>query len=57
MGGGKHNYFNVYGKDSHGKDVEFSTYNLTFNVGDSIHVDFKKEEAYPLEDKENVAHF
>ena len=57
MGGGRHNYFNVYGKDSHGKDVEFSTYNLTFNVGDSIHVDFKKEEAYPLDDKENVAHF
>lgn len=57
MGGGKHNYFNVHGKDSQGKEVEFSTDNLTFNVGDSIHVDFEKREAYPLDDKENVASF
>jgi hypothetical protein len=57
MGGGRHNYFNVHGKDSQGKEVAFSTDNLTFNVGDSIHVDFEKEEAYPLDDKENVAPF
>ena len=57
MGGGKRNYFNVHGKDSQGKEVEFSTDNLTFNVGDSIHVDFEKEEVYPLEDKDNVASF
>jgi hypothetical protein len=57
MGGGRRNYFNVHGKDSHGKEVGFSTDNLTFNVGDSIHVDFEKEEAYPLDDKENIAPF
>ena len=57
MGGSRDNTFNVYGKDSQGKEVEFSTDNLTFNVGDSIHVDFEKEEAYPLKDKENVAPF
>lgn len=57
MGGGRRNYFNIYGKDTQGKEVEFSTDNLTFNVGDSIHVDFEKEEAYPLDDKENIAPF
>lgn len=57
MGGGKHNYFIVHGSDEHGKKVEFETDNLTFNVGDSIHVDFEKEEAYPLDDKENVGNF
>lgn len=57
MGGGKHNYFLVHGLDEKGKYVEFATDNLTFNVGDSIHVDFSKEEAYPLDDKENIGKF
>jgi len=57
MGGGKHNYFIVHGSDEHGKKVEFGTDNLTFNVGDSIHVDFEKGEACPLDDKENVGKF
>jgi len=39
MGGGKYNYFFVHGLDEEGKYVEFKTNNLTFNVGDSIHVD------------------
>ena len=57
MGGGKHNYFVVHGLDEQGKEVDFGTNNLTFNVGDSIHVDFESEEAYPLKDKENVGNF
>lgn len=57
MGGGKYNYFLVHGLDKEGKYVEFKTNNLTFNVGDSIHVDFSKEEAYPLDDKENIVNF
>jgi hypothetical protein len=57
MGGGKHNYFLVHGLDEEGKNVEFATNNLTFNVGDSIHVDFEKEQAYPLDDKENIGNF
>jgi hypothetical protein len=57
MGGSKHNYFRVHGLDKEGKYVEFKTDNLTFNVGDSIHVDFSKEEAYPLDDKENIGKF
>jgi len=57
MGGSKHNYFLVHGLDEKGKYVEFATDNLTFNVGDSIHVDFSKEEAYPLDDKENIGKF
>jgi hypothetical protein len=57
MGGGKHNYFLVHGLDEEGKSVEFGTNNLTFNVGDSIHVDFSQEEAYPLDDKNNVGNF
>lgn len=57
MGGGKHNYFLVHGLDEEGQNVEFATDNLTFNVGDSIHVDFSKDEAYPLDDKENVGTF
>jgi hypothetical protein len=57
MGGGKHNYFLIHGLDEKGKYVEFKTDNLTFNVGDSIHVDFSKEEAYPLDDKENIGKF
>ena len=57
MGGGKYNHFLVHGLDEKGKYVEFRTDNLTFNVGDSIHVDFSKEEAYPLDDKENIGKF
>jgi hypothetical protein len=57
MGGGKHNFFLVHGFDEEGKYVEFRTDNLTFNVGDSIHVDFSKEEAYPLDDKGNIGNF
>jgi len=57
MGGGKHNYFLIHGLDEKGKYVEFATDNLTFNVGDSIHVDFSKEEAYPLDDKEIIGKF
>ena len=55
MGGGKHNFFLVHGEDEQGKAVEFATDNLTFNVGDSIHVNFDSEEAYPLDDRSNVA--
>jgi hypothetical protein len=55
MGGGKHNFFLVHGEDEQGKHVEFATDNLTFNVGDSIHVNFDSEEAYPLDDRSNVA--
>ncbi len=57
MGGGKRNYFIVHGQDESGKQVEFGTDNLTFNVGDSIHVDFGKEQAYPLDDKGNIGDF
>jgi hypothetical protein len=57
MGGSKRNYFLVHGLDKEGKYVEFKTDQLTFNVGDSIHVDFSKEEAYPLDDKENIGKF
>jgi hypothetical protein len=57
MGGGKHNYFLVHGQDEQGKAVEFATDNLTFNVGDSIHVDFDNGKAYPLDDKSNVGEF
>ncbi len=57
MGGGKHNYFIVHGQDEQGKAVDFKTDNLTFNVGDSIHVDFGSEKAYPLDDKDNVGEF
>jgi hypothetical protein len=53
MGGGKHNYFLVHGLDEDGKSIEFATDDLTFNVGDSLHVDFKSEQAYPLNDKDN----
>ena len=55
MDGGNRNFFRVHGQDENGKSVDFETDNLTFNVGDSIHVDFAKEEAYPLDDKSNVA--
>lgn len=61
MGGGKDCFncvnFLVHGLDEKGKYVEFRTDNLTFNVGDSIHVDFSKEEAYPLDHKENIGKF
>ena len=57
MGGGKRNYFVVHGQDESGKQVDFGTDNLTFNVGDSIHVDFEKEQAYPLDDKGNIGDF
>lgn len=57
MAGGKHNFFRVHGIDKEGKNVEFATNNLTFNVGDSIHIDFASEEAYPLKDKSNVGNF
>ena len=53
MDGGKHNFFVVHGLDKEGKSVEFATDDLTFNVGDSIHVDFESEQAYPLNDKDN----
>ena len=53
--GGNRNFFRVHGMDENGKQVDFATDNLTFNVGDNIHVDFAKEEAYPLDDKSNVA--
>lgn len=53
MGGEKYNYFLVHGLDEKGKYVEFRTDNLTFNVGDSIHVDFESEKLYPLNDKDN----
>ncbi len=53
IGGGKYNFFYVHGSDDNGKDITFSTNQLTFNVGDSIHVDFKSEEAYQLNDKDN----
>jgi hypothetical protein len=53
--GGKFNHFKVHGEDKQGNDVDFHTDNLTFNVGDNIHVDFEKEEAYPLNDRSNVA--
>ena len=57
MGGSKRNYFLVHGLDKEGKYVEFKTDQLTFNVGDSIHVDFSEGEAYPLDDKENIGKF
>ena len=57
MGGAKHNFFIIHGKDENGKEVEFNTDNLTFNVGDSIHVDFNKNQAYPLKDKSNIGDF
>ena len=53
--GGTRNHFKVHGEDKQGNDVDFHTDNLTFNVGDNIHVDFEKEEAYPLNDRSNVA--
>jgi hypothetical protein len=53
--GGNHQHFKVHGEDRQGNDVDFRTDNLTFNVGDNIHVDFEKEEAYPLGDRSNVA--
>jgi hypothetical protein len=43
MGGSKHNFFIVHGLDKEGKYIEFKTDQLTFNVGDSIHVDFQKK--------------
>lgn len=52
---GKYNFFYVIGKDSEGKDISFSTNQLTFNVGDSIHVDFNHAKAYPLKDTSNVS--
>ena len=57
MQGGRHNFFVVHGRDNQGQNVDFRTDNLTFNVGDSIHVDFSKEEAYPLKDKGYVGSF
>jgi len=54
LSGGKYEFFTVSGKDSEGKDVHFSTDELTFNVGDSIHVDFSNSKAYPLKDTSNV---
>lgn len=57
MGGSKYNYFMVSGLDKTGNRVEFNTDELTFGVGDSIHVDFSKSVAYPLDDKENVSSF
>ena len=53
MDGHKHNFFVVHGLDKEGKSIEFATDNLTFNVGDSIHVDFESEKLYPLNDKDN----
>lgn len=55
LAGSKINWFMIYGKDKDGKDVVFHTDQLTFNVGDSVHVDFKKQEAYPLDDKDNIS--
>ena len=52
---GKYNYFKVHGKDNQDKEVEFSTDELTFNVGDTIHVDFDDDIAYPLKDTTNKA--
>lgn len=55
LAGSKINWFMIHGTDANGKDVIFHTDQLTFNVGDSVHVDFKKGEAYPLNDKENIS--
>lgn len=55
ISGGRNQYFIVSGEDKKGNEVDFHTNDLTFNVGDNIHVDFDKEEAYPLKDKSNVA--
>jgi len=55
ISGGKYNYFHVSGSGKNGERVSFSTNELTFNVRDSIHVDFTKEKAYPLKDKGNIS--
>lgn len=41
------NFFYVSGKDNDGNDIAFSTDKLTFNVGDSVHVDFNDSKVYP----------
>lgn len=55
ISGGKYNFFYVSGKDNEGKDITFSTNQLTFNVGDSVHVDFNDSKVYPLKDTTNVS--
>jgi len=55
--GNKNSYFLVKGKDIDGHIVTFHTHQLTFNIGDSVHVDLSKKQAYPLKDKENISKF
>ena len=45
--------FEIEGKDEKGNTIIFKTKKLTFNVGDSIYVDFTKDKAYPIKDSTN----
>lgn len=56
LDGGKYNYFTVTIKDKE-NEIKISTSTLTYNVGDSVHVDFSTKTIYSLKDKENVASF
>ena len=55
--GYKNSYFIVRGEDTSGNIVTFHTDELTFNIGDSVHVDLSKRQAYPLKDKKNISKF
>lgn len=46
LGGGKYNYFVVTIKDIKGNDVEITTHTLTYNVGDSVHVDLSEKRIF-----------
>ena len=45
--------FEVEGKDKKGNTIIFKTKKMTFNVGDTIYVDFTKNKAYPIKDSTN----
>ena len=52
LSGGKHQYFTVVSIDSAGNKICLHTRDLTFNVGDTIHIDMPKEIAYPKNSSE-----
>jgi phage-related protein len=55
--GSDYNYFVVTIKDVNKNEIKINTHTLTYNVGDSVHVDSATKTIYPLKDKENLATF
>lgn len=57
LGGSKYNYFVVTIKDVKDNEIEINTHTLTYNVGDSVHVDLSSKMIYSLKDQTNVSSF